>query len=440
MNTQPTKQRSIRKIAISYSMLGLGDILTWTVVNNWLTYFYLSENALIPAGLFSALMFLNGFVGVAITLPIGYWSDHVHSRWGRRLPFLFFTALPRLLLFVLLWMPPTNTESLRNVLYLGVIALCHDSISSLHQIPSKALLPEIAQTDQERVRISAWSQGFIMAGVAIGSLAGLLIERLGYVTTAVIYAVISFPLFCLPLFVLREPSYYQNIQPERVSFRQSLSFTFSNRAFRLMVATHALITSSVSLVQIMFPFIVTQLLGLTIGDTVYFYMAGLIASLLCYPLVTWLAERFGKERIFAGSLLGATLVLPGLLVLGDWLPGTLLLPGILWVVLEAITSSGATVLQVAFIAEVINQDTKQRGQHHEGTYYATLGFVDRIVYAVAGALPSLLLLLGRGATDPHGARGIRMAGVFGSLLTLTALIIFHKYTLLQKQSRREHSA
>ncbi len=433
MNTQPTTQHPVRKIALAYSMLGLGDILTWNIVNNWLTYFYLSANTLVPASLFSALMFFNGFVGVAIALPIGYWSDRVHSRWGRRLPFLFVTALPRLILFILLWTPPVKTESLRNVLYLGIIVLTHEIMSGLHQIPNKALLPEITRTDQERVRVSAWAEAFIMVGVAVGSLAGLLIERLGYAPTAVIYAGLSLPLFYLPLFTLREPPYQHTARPEQISFRQSLSLTFSNRAFRSMTAIHALITSSVTLVQIMFPFIVTQILGLTVGDTTYFYMSGLIASLACYPLVIWLSERFGKRQVFAGSLIGATLVLLGLLLLGDWLPGSLLLPGILWVILEALTVSGATVLQAAFIAEIVSQDARQRGQHQEGTYYATLDFVDRIVYAIAGALPAVLLLLGRSVADPQGARGIRMAGVLGSLLTLIALLIFRRYSLQQPQ-------
>ncbi|HOU14569.1 MAG TPA: MFS transporter [Anaerolineae bacterium] len=440
MDTQSTKPQALRKIAITYSMLGLGDILVWNVVNNWLTYFYLSENNLMPAGLFSVLMFLNGFVGVAIALPIGYWSDHIHSRWGRRLPFLFVTALPRLLLFVLLWTPPVKTESLRNVLYLGVIALAHEIIAGLHQIPNKALLPEITRTDQERVRVSAWAEAFIMLGVAIGSLAGMLIERLGYVTTAAIYAAICLLLFYLPLLVLREPPHTRPAQSAQGSFRQSLSHTFANRAFRSMTAVHALIASSVTLVQIMFPFIVTRILGLTVGDTTYFYLAGLLASLVCYPLVTWLAERLGKQRVFAGSLIGATVVLLGLLLLGDWLPGSLLLPGIVWVVLEAMTVSGATVLQAAFIAEIVSQDAIQMGQHREGTYYATLDFVDRIVYALAGALPAVLLLVGRATADPQGVRGIRMAGVLGSLLTLGALLIFRKYILGLKLSPVEQGA
>ena len=426
-------KRSLTKTAIFYSMLSLGDMLMWNVVNNWLMYFYLSESSLVPNSFFSAIIFFNGLTSVVIALPVGYWSDHIRSRWGRRLPVLFVMALPRLLLFVLLWTPPSRSESFRNVIYLALVSLGHEITSVLHQIPGKALLPEIARTDQERVRISAWVEGFLLIGVVVGSIAGPLIERFGYVQVALLYAAISFPLFYLPLLVLREPPTDQRVVSKPIDFRQSLSLTLHNRTFLIFVAIHALITSSITLIQMMFPFIVTEILGLTMGDTVYFYLSGLLATLICYPLVTWLAKRFGKRRIFAGSLLATTLVLPGLLFLGDWLSVPLLLPGIVWVVLQAMALAGPTVLQPAFIAEVIDSDAEKVGERREGAYYADLDFIDRIIYGVAGVVPSLFLLLGRGGADPRGPLGIRIVGVAGSIFTLAALLLLRRYPHLEKQ-------
>ena len=39
---------------------------------------------------------------------IGYVSDNWHSRWGRRHPFMYVSALPSALTFLLLWFPPTG--------------------------------------------------------------------------------------------------------------------------------------------------------------------------------------------------------------------------------------------------------------------------------------------------------------------------------------------
>lgn len=415
-------------------MLSLGDILMSNVVSSWLTYFYLLDNALVPAGLFSAIMFLTGLAGVLVALPVGYWSDRTRSRWGRRLPFLFFTGVPRLILFVLLWMPPSKTASMKNVLYLTLISLSHEIVAGIFQIPNKALLPEIARADQERVRISAWVEGFVLVGVVLSGLAGMLIEHLGYVNTALLYAGASFLCFYPPLFVVHEPATAYTTSSEPVSFRQNLSLILRNHSFLLITAIHVLITIDLTLLLVMFPFIVTQVLGLTTGDTVYFYLSGLVASLVGYPLVTWLSARFGKRPVFSGALLSTTLILPGLLFLGDWLPGSLLLIlGFAWVMLQALTLSGASVLQTAFIAEVIDHDADETGQRREGAYFAALDFVDRIVYGIAGALPSLFLLIGQGTSGAGRASGIRLVGVFGGILILIAVLLFRHYPLWEKQ-------
>lgn len=436
MNKRKGAGKSLTVIGIAYGMMALGDMTTWNIINNWLTYFYLSENsALTPASLFSAVMFLNGIVGVLIALPIGYWSDRLRSPWGRRLPFMFMMALPRLILFILLWTPPFKGESAQNALYLGAVLLCHEIAAGLYQIPSNALLPEIARTDAERVRISAWAGGLGLLGMVVSSFAGLAIERFGYPKAAFFFTLGALPFFYLPFLVLRERPVTQAAAPVKLDFRRSLSLTIHNRPFLIMIGINALCISSIFLMQSIFPFIAAELLGLPEGYTTYLYVSGLIASLACYPLITWLSDRLGKRRVFSGSLLAAALILPCLLLIGDWLPIPLLAAGIIWVVLEAVALSGATTLQPTFIADIVDDDAEKMGQRREGAFYAASEFVERIVYGIAGALLPLLLLLGRGQSAPHGPLGIRIVGVVGSLLTLAAFFLFRAYPL---QARHEH--
>jgi GPH family glycoside/pentoside/hexuronide:cation symporter len=432
------------KTDVFYSLITLGSTTIWSVLSGWLLYFYMPPegegSALVPAALFSVAMFANRILDAVIDPPIGYLSDHTRSRWGRRLPFIFVSALPMLVCFVLLWTPPVQGESLWNLVYLMVVLELYNIAYSFLQIPYTALLPEFALTDRHRVRVSAWNAGFQMVAMILGSFAGLVIEALGYAKMALIYAGVTLPLFYLPFLVLRERPGRQIAASERMGFRESLSVTLRNRAFRFYTITWALYWGTMTLVPIAIPFIATEVCSLTKADTLYFYVSAVLASLACYPLVTWLANRLGKWRVYTASLLLSAVVLMGLLFIGDWLPVGLGVQGVAWAVLEAMAVSGAMVLSPALAAEITDYDAQLTGQRREGAYYAAWSFLDNAVSGAAAASVPLLLLLGRSHSDPYGPLGVRMIGVVGGLLLFIAFLVFLRYPLRHGPAVREAAA
>ena len=66
----------------------------------------------------------------------------------------------------------------------------------------------------------------------------------------------------------------------------------------------------------------------------------------------WLANRLGKRTVFAGSLLASAIVLPGLMLVGDWLPVPLAFQGVAWMTAGAMAMSGIIVLTQALAAEM----------------------------------------------------------------------------------------
>ena len=436
-------QRPSVKTDVAYSLITLGSTVIWSVLSGWLLYFYLPPDgegvALVPAALYGGVMFVTRVANAAIAPPIGYLSDQTRSRWGRRLPYLFASALPMLVFFVLLWTPPVQGNSIWNLVYVTLMLLFYNTAYGFNQIAHTALLPEIAVTDRGRVRLSAWSASFFLVGMILGGLAGMLIERLGYATAALIYGVVTLPFFYLPFLVLREPPGRNIPAAQRLSFRESVAAMLRNRAFLIMTATGVFYLGVTTLIQSVIPFIVTEICLLTKTDTLYFYLPALLASLACYPLVTRLANRFGKWVVFAGSLLAAALVLPGLMLIGDWLPLSLQAQGMTWITLQAIAMSGVTMLPPAFGAEITDYDETLTGQRREGTYYATWGLLDQVINGVAAALLPLLLLLGRSSSDPRGPLGVRCVGLVGGVLMLVAFLIFLRYPLRKRRETVEAS-
>lgn len=421
------------RLDISYATIALVTTVVWSVMDGWLLYFYLPPEgqgiALVPAALYGTAALTARILNAALTPLIGYWSDHTHSHFGRRLPFIFFAGLPYLTFFVLLWIPPAREASLLNLGFLAVVLALFNLAQSLVTIPFGSLLPELALTDRHRVRMTAWSASFQLLGVILAGLAGFLIEGRGYALTALIYALSLLPLLYLPLFSLRERPGRQIEAGKHYSFWQSIRITLSNRPFQVLTLTGVCFWMATTFLILIVPFIVTEICELSIADTPYFYLPAVLVSLACYPLVNWLAGRFGKWRVFSGSLLASAFVLPLLMFIGPWLPLPLFAQGVIWMGLQAAALAGVVMLPQTFAAEITDYDESLTGQRREGAYYSAWSLLDQVVNGLAAAILPLLLLLGRSRLDPYGPLGVRLTGLAGGLLLLLAFLIFQRYPL-----------
>ena len=414
---------------IVYALLTLGSSALWGFVSGWILYFYLPPNStpLVPIALYSVVMLLSRGINLLITLPIGFLSDQTRTRWGKRVPYIFAASLLMLGSFVFLWMPPHKTQSLSNLFYLAVVMVLFNTAYSFRQIPYEAMLPEFAPEEQRRVNISGWKAGFQLIGAIFAGFAGPLIETLGFQTSALIFVGITFPFFFVPLFFIRENQTAPKAVLAPMSFWTHLRLTLANRAFLIFISSWALSWMSSTFILETIPYIATVICRGTEADTVYFYIPPIIVSLICFPIVTRLANYYGKRIIFLDSLLLGALVLPGLFFINVSIPIPLLLQGVVWICLEAIALSGAQVLPSAIAAEITDADARTTGQRREGSYYATLGLLDQASSGLASSLLPLFLLLGRSNSDIHGPLGIRILGLVGGLAMFLAFLIFRKY-------------
>ena len=430
--TLPETLPSIR-IDLSFSLIQLGTTIIWSVCDGWLLYFYLPPEgkgqALVPLALYGVVIFIAKALNTLITPPVGYWSDHLHSRWGRRLPLMFSASLPLVVVFVLLWLPPIKGESIINLLYLGAMLILFNISEALVIIPLGALLPELAVIDRHRVRLTMWSSVFQLLGVIAAGLAGFLIDGFGFLQTALIYAAFILPLLYIPFLTLREQPGRQIDESQQFGFLESLVITLKNRAFLILSATGLCFWMATTFLMVVIPYIVTEICLLNVSDAPYFYIAGVLAMLASYPAVNWLTGRFGKWMVFAGSLLASAIVLPLLMLVGPWLPIPLMAQGLIWVTLQSVAMSGVTMLPQAFAAEICDYDEKLTGQRREGAYYSAWSLLGQLIGGLAAAILPLLFILGRSQSDVNGPLGVRLTGLIGGVLMLIAFVIFLRYPL-----------
>lgn len=111
----------------------------------------------------------------AISDPwMGVISDHTHSKWGRRHPYMLFSALPLVFSFYLLFSPPTFLldSDLGLAAWLTVFAIITRLLMTLFQVPYLSLGAELSQDFNERTKIVGFRYAFSNIGVIAAIMLG----------------------------------------------------------------------------------------------------------------------------------------------------------------------------------------------------------------------------------------------------------------------------
>ncbi len=113
-------------------------------------------------------LFFDAFIDPLIGLS----SDRTYTRWGRRHPWLYGSALPIGLSWLMLWHPPQGSTEF-TLGWLLVAAILTRASLALNEVPSLAMAPELTRDYHERTSVLRYRYLF-------GWLGGLAILMLAY--------------------------------------------------------------------------------------------------------------------------------------------------------------------------------------------------------------------------------------------------------------------
>lgn len=163
----PIKGRVPTRLAISNA---IGSVAYGVKDNGFSTFLLLFYNQvlgmearLVSFALMIALVF-DGFLDPVI----GHLSDRTRTRWGRRLPWLYLSAVPLGLAWYLLWTPSGEP----SFLVLVASAILVRALVACVEVPSNSLVPEITRDYDERTRLVrfrflfGWAGGLLMLMLA----------------------------------------------------------------------------------------------------------------------------------------------------------------------------------------------------------------------------------------------------------------------------------
>lgn len=427
---------------------GLGTIAFGVKDNGFTVFLLIFYNQVLglPAatvgGAIMAALALDAFIDPVI----GQLSDNWRSRWGRRHPFMYASALPVAASYLLLWNPPAHLPPAALTAWLTVTAVLIRSFISLYEIPSAALAAELTDDYDERTSLAShrylfgWLGGLFIAWLAIavflkGGAAGQLqaqgYARYGLAAAALMAASILASAIgthrAIPR--LRAPPHH-NLKAGRLA--RELLGTLAHGSFLMILVASVFNAMAIGLFFSLNLYFQTFFWGLTSGQIAAFMGANLIAAFAAFYAAPWMSRRWGKKPA-AIATLALSLVTTGApiaLRLAGLLPanGAAGLFALLFAQNVAATglSIVSQILMSAMIADVVDDSELRTGRRQEGVFFAAQAFVNKAVSGVGIFAAGMVLSL---AHFPAAAQPGEVAETVNRALALAYLPAFSGLTL-----------
>ena len=145
-------KKSTKWQIFTFSGGNFANTLAYQVLGNRVQFFYIDILGL-NAAIAGLVWTIYGIWNMVNDPLMGQLTDRTRSKYGRRIPYIYFGAIPLGLSFFFLWMPITTSPWIM-ALYFFMTLFIFDTLYSLIIIAYNALFPEIAESLAERISLS----------------------------------------------------------------------------------------------------------------------------------------------------------------------------------------------------------------------------------------------------------------------------------------------
>ncbi len=165
------------KTKFGYSLGQVGDSLAYNIFLVFFFFFLTEIAGVSPAH--SGFISLIVILWDAITDPIiGYLSDNLKSKFGRRRPFIIAGAIP-LGLLIFLAFTAVDFSASGKFVYYTIVAILFWTAYTMVDIPYYSLGAEITQDFDERTHLRIWGSAALWLAVAVTGFAPMMATILG---------------------------------------------------------------------------------------------------------------------------------------------------------------------------------------------------------------------------------------------------------------------
>lgn len=405
---------------------------------------------LLPVLYASALLTAAKLTDGTLGPLLGYWSDNISTRWGRRMPFILFGTLPMCIFFMLTWVPPLEffpPNSTPLLLYYGVVVFSFWILYTSIQTPLFSLLPEIAVTDTDRMNLATYQSIFIMVSSAVGLVGAPIIkDKFGYPAMGLFFfTLIILSIYPVP-FVLKERYRAESATAGGRGVRDILA-TFGealgNKPFSIYIASKLFAQIGFQAVIISLLYIVPTIFNKP--DTYIGIIMGglLVCTIISFFVIKALSKTVDKRKLNIWGLALMVALLPSVWFLGKYDMALELALGTRSIVISELvigfvifsilgfSVASQAVLMSPMIADATDLDEIETGRRREAVYFGLHGMVLKYGTALANLLIGVLFNNFGYSVKNHG--GVDLVGPAAAACILVGLIIFLAYPIDKKK-------
>ncbi len=343
----------------------------------------------------SVIILADGVIGAII----GYISDNLHSKYGRRRPFLL-AAAPLLAIGLMLLFAPVPLEgAVRNAFYI-VVGLMFWSGFSMYYTPYTALGAELTDDYNERSVLRTIARLFGIAGNFMGmvlplAIVGFMTERgalesTAWFAVAVLIAVVS----GLSILVTWKSTKGKELKVENTGRKLNIRNLLAEymRILKLKPFKHMIIVVAMFIIANTFynssmVFFTRYSLGLDDDVTSTIFLISIIANLVYTPVMGVCAVKFSKKNALATSML-----LSGIAAVIFYFAGiSSYLVLVVYVIIYSLSYTCFWQLINAIMYDISEVGEFRFGVRLEGSIASVYGFVFTIFTSIASQIVGWLL-------------------------------------------------
>jgi len=360
---------------LAYSFGTVASALSYQAFSTYVFFFYVDVIRLLP-WLASIGMIVYG-IWNALNDPIaGYISDITRTKWGRRIPYVLFGAVPFGLCFALVFLPPLGAENMMLLfVYFLVIINIHDTLYTVVTLNWASLFPEMFQSLKERAEVNSYRQFFQVIGYIIGiAVPPLIYSMYGWHAMGVALGFIIAGAFLVTLLGSKEKREFSVDPP--LKFKEAIIYTIKNRSFLTFVAANIFVQYAFTVVLAAVPFYAKYVLRAPSSSIFYILISTFLVAVPMLFVWRQILHKIGPKSCFMASivLFGLPLIL---FLFASSVPVAAISAG-----LVGIGLAGILLLWDIIISDIIDEDEINSGRRREGMYFGINALIVRLAIAL----------------------------------------------------------